>query len=177
MEVNLEHLKYPVGRFKLPPEVTMNEIREAVNTIAAFPSTLHETVSQLSAKQIETPYRPEGWTVRQVVHHCADSHMNALIRFKLALTEDQPVIKPYEQAKWASLADNNLSLDVSLTLLNSVHQRWVAVMEAMEAADWKRSFIHPEYGNEQRLEQAVMLYAWHCRHHGAHVLLVRENAY
>jgi hypothetical protein len=118
---------------------------------------------------LEIPYRPEGWNVRQVIHHCADSHMNALIRFKLALTEDQPTIKPYLQAKWALLSDYRLDPGISISLLYGIHQRWVTLMESMSESDWKRSLVHPEYQHEQRLEQTAMLYAWHCAHHLGHV--------
>lgn len=169
MENTVEHLKFPIGRFKMPKLVTQSEIREAKAIIGDFPKKLDEAFKQLSPVQLELPYRPNGWTARQVIHHCADSHMNALIRFKLALTEDNPVIKPYDQAEWANLADNGLSPSLSIILLDSIHKRWVALMDSMAETDWKRTFVHPEHKQEQRLEQTAILYAWHCEHHLAHV--------
>jgi len=169
MENSIEHLKYPIGRFKLPEQVSKDDLLQAKAIIEQFPKQLEEAYKGLTPEKMERPYRPEGWTRRQVIHHVADSHMNALIRFKLALTEDKPQIKPYAQAAWAGLADNKLDPAVSINLVKGVHQRWVAVMEGMTDADWKRSFVHPEYQQEQRLEQAAMLYAWHGEHHLGHV--------
>ncbi len=169
MENSIGQLQYPIGRFKLPPQVSSDEILQAISTIASFPKKMEDVFNALSPITLEQPYRPGGWTARQVIHHCADSHMNALIRFKLGLTEQKPTIKPYDQAQWANLSDNNLDPAISISILKGVHQRWVAVMEAMNESDWKRSFFHPEYQTEQRLEQAAMLYAWHCEHHLGHV--------
>jgi len=169
MENKIEHLQYPVGRFKLPEFVSAEELHQAKEIIAGFPEKINAAFEGLTREQLESPYRPDGWTARQVIHHCADSHMNALIRFKLALTEDKPVIKPYAQADWANLADNKLDPAISISILHGIHQRWVALMDSMTDDQWKRSFVHPEYHQEQRLEQAAMLYAWHCRHHLGHV--------
>jgi hypothetical protein len=169
MENNHEHLRFPVGRFKLPENVSTSELLEARNIIAQFPQNLENAFKALSPEMLEIPYRPEGWNSRQVIHHCADSHMNALIRFKLALTEEKPTIKPYHQAKWALLSDYQLDPAISMSLLHGIHQRWVVLMESMTEPDWKRSLVHPEYQQEQRLEQTAMLYAWHCAHHLGHV--------
>ncbi len=168
----MEQLQFPVGRFTLPNEVSMEEMKKAMDQISVFPSRILDVVRQLSPVQLDTPYRPGGWTARQVVHHCADSHMNAFIRFKLALTEDAPVIKPYEQAAWAEQADYKMDPEISLILISSVHKRWITLMESMSGSDWDKTFIHPEYNRVQKLKQTVMLYAWHGEHHLGHVLNV-----
>jgi len=170
MEIDTEKLKYPIGRFTLPAEVSEEEIKQAIVRITLFPSRIMETIRQIKPDLLDTPYRQGGWTIREVVHHCADSHMNALIRFKLALTEDAPVIKPYDQAAWAVLSDSRLGPEISLILLGAVHKRWVALMEMMTDADWNRTFVHPEYNRVQTLRQTVMLYAWHGEHHLGHIL-------
>lgn len=170
MEKDLERLKYPIGRFALPSEVSVEEIHAAIGKIRDFPAQLLEVVKSLQPDQLDTPYRPGGWTIRQVVHHLADSHMNAFIRFKLALTEEAPVIKPYEEDKWAEQADYNLGPEFSLVLIGSLHKRWVTLMESMTNADWDRTFTHPQYNRVQKLSQTVMLYAWHGEHHLGHIL-------
>jgi hypothetical protein len=169
MEKPLEHLQYPIGRFTLPTSVTEKEIDEAIQQVADFPGQMKKTVTGLDSTLLETAYRPGGWTVRQVVHHCADSHINAFIRFKLALTEEDPVIKPYDQVKWAMQPDYHLDPSISLNILENIHHRWVVLMNSMERADWDRSFIHPEYNRVQKLRQTVILYAWHGRHHLGHI--------
>lgn len=169
----MEQLQYPVGKFTLPAEVSMEEIKKAMEQISVFPSRILEVVRQLTPEKLDTPYRPGGWTARQVVHHCADSHMNAFIRFKLALTEDAPVIKPYEEAAWAEQPDYKMGPEISLILLGSVHKRWVTLMGSMDEADWDKTFIHPQYNRVQKLRQTVMLYAWHAEHHLGHILNVR----
>ena len=169
----MEQLQYPVGKFTLPAEVSMEEIKKAMEQISVFPSRILEVVRQLTPEKLDTPYRPGGWTARQVVHHCADSHMNAFIRFKLALTEDAPVIKPYEEAAWAEQPDYKMGPEISLILLGSVHKRWVTLMGSMDEADWDKTFIHPQYNRVQKLRQTVMLYAWHGEHHLGHILNVR----
>jgi hypothetical protein len=174
MEKNLELLKYPIGRFALPSEVSQEEIQLAINKIISLPGLLLETVRPLQPDQLDTPYRPGGWTIRQVVHHLADSHMNAFIRFKLALTEDAPVIKPYEEARWAEQVDYNLGPEFSLVLIGGLHKRWVTLMESMTQSDWDRTFIHPQYNRIQKLSQTVMLYAWHGEHHLGHILNAKK---
>jgi hypothetical protein len=169
MENPLELLQYPTGRFTLPPSVDEHEIKSAIEKIALFPKQMRETVTGLDQTILETPYRPGGWTIRQVVHHCADSHMNAFIRFKLALTEEDPVIKPYDQARWAMQTDYHADPMISIILLESLHNRWVQLMNAMDKSDWDKSFIHPEYNRVQKLRQTVMLYAWHGNHHLGHI--------
>jgi uncharacterized damage-inducible protein DinB len=169
MEKTIEALKYPIGRFNLPAEVSAEEIRLAIGRIATLPSKIAAALEGLSDTQLEQPYRPGGWTIRQVVHHLADSHMNAFIRFKLALTEDAPVIKPYAEALWAAQDDYHLAPEISLAIIDPLHKRWINLMESMKDADWERTFIHPQYNRVQKLCQTVMLYAWHGEHHLGHI--------
>jgi uncharacterized damage-inducible protein DinB len=145
-----------------------------MQTIADLPSNLAAAVDDLDESQLDTPYRDGGWTVRQTVHHVADSHANALIRFKLALTEDTPTIRPYMEDQWATLGDCKLPVDVSLRLNDALHQRWVAVLDAMSEADFQRKLIHPESG-EWTLENFLAMYAWHAKHHTAHITSLRER--
>ncbi len=175
MEINLESLQYPIGRFTLPKEVSSDEIKDAIRKISFLPTQLVGAVRPMTKEQLDTPYRPDGWTVRQVVHHVPDSHMNAYVRYKLALTEDTPVIKPYEEAAWANLPDNSMGPEVSLMLLGAIHTKWVVLMESMSEDDWHRAFIHPQYNRRQTLAQTVMLYAWHGEHHLAHILRLKER--
>ena len=160
-EAQLEKLKYPIGNFQMPDEVSPEMLARFIDTIEGFPTKIRKETVHLSDPQLDTPYRPDGWTIRQVVHHCADSHCNALIRLKLGLTEDNPTIKPYLEARWAELPDSQLPISISLTLLNSVHQRWVSVLKNMTPPEFKRTFVHPEHGQIFRLEQNTALYAWH----------------
>jgi hypothetical protein len=152
------------------PDVVAQEADQAV--IAAFPALLAAKVAHATDAQLDTPYRPDGWTVRQVVHHCADSHINCLIRLKLALTEDQPTIKPYAEERWAELPDYQLPIETSLRLLESVHARITYLLAGLAPGDWGRMYIHPQYGTTFTIAQVVSLYAWHCRHHFGHVCLV-----
>lgn len=176
METPMETLQYPTGRFTWPQVVTEEEIHDAIQRIAAFPDQIRKTVKDLEVGQLDTPYRPQGWTIRQVVHHCADSHMNAYMRFKLALTEDNPTIKSYDQTRWATLLDSQmLPPEVSLSLIDGVHARWVKIMENMSDKDWNRTFHHPEYNITQALRQTVMMYRWHCGHHLAHITNLLER--
>jgi len=176
MDESMELLQYPTGRFNWPKEVSDAEIEQAIETIAGFPVQIRKVVEILKPEQLDTPYRPDGWTVRQVVHHCADSHMNAYIRFKLALTEDNPVIKPYDQARWAMLVDSKvIAPETSLNLIKGVHERWVMIMDNMNPEEWERGFVHPEYNVSQTLGQAVMMYRWHCGHHLAHITRLAER--
>jgi hypothetical protein len=167
-------LRYPIGPFKLDGTPTDDDVRRSIDEIAEAPAKLRAAVEGLSAQQLDTPYRPDGWTVRQVVHHVPDSHLNSYCRFKLALTEDEPTIKPYREERWAELADSRAPIEVSLTLLESLHQRWVSLLKSLEPADFSRGFRHPEIG-VITLAQNVCLYAWHGRHHTAHVTSVRER--
>jgi uncharacterized damage-inducible protein DinB len=167
------NLSYPIGNFDL---ANFSDREQNLKTIAELPSKLRAAVDGLNAAQIDTPYRPGGWTVRQTVHHLADSHMNSQIRFKLALTEDEPpTIKPYYEDRWAELGDNKLPVDVSLKIIDGIHTRWIGFLESMTEADFQRTFIHPETG-EWTLEKALALYAWHSLHHTAHITSLRERS-
>ena len=168
-------LRYPIGSFKAVMPVTHELRGAAIDALDGFPPRMREAVAALSEAQLNTPYRPEGWTVRQVVHHVADSHMNAFIRMKLTLTEDTPTIKPYDEKAWATLADMRLPIDVSLDLIAGIHTRWVAVISALSADQFSRSFIHPELGAEMTLDQLLQLYAWHSHHHLAHITELRRR--
>jgi uncharacterized damage-inducible protein DinB len=146
-----------------------------INEIGATPYNLRNAVEGLSHQQLETPYRPGGWTLRQVVHHLADSHMNSYMRFKLALTEESPIIKPYHEDKWAELFDARVApIESSLSLLESLHDRWVLLLRTLTPADFGRTFQHPERGT-MTLARTLCLYAWHGRHHVAHITLLRER--
>jgi len=167
-------LRYPVGKFQRVETLTPAERREHIDAIAETPARLSAAVSGLNPEQLDTPYRPGGWTVRQVAHHLPDSHMNAYTRFKLALTEDVPTIKPYDEARWAELADAKGPIEPSLSLLENLHKRWVVLLRSITPAEWARRFRHPERGI-MTLDEQVALYAWHGRHHVAHITSLRER--
>ena len=168
-------LRYPIGNFERPAVVTPEVREQWIAVLEAAPERFRAAVSGLSDAQLDTPYRPEGWTVRQVVHHVADSHMNSYVRFRLALTEDEPTIKPYDEAKWARLADaQTMPPEVSLGLIDGLHRRWVALLRSFTPADFARTFRHPERG-VMDLGTTLALYAWHSRHHEAHITTLRER--
>ncbi len=168
-------LSYPIGKFKPESNLSSQRRAELIAQIAEAPARMRAVVHELSPQQLDTPYRPQGWTVRQVVHHVPDSHMNAYIRFKLALTEAEPTIKPYEQQLWAELADSRETpVETSLTLLECLHERWVLLLKSIADDDWQRIFRHPELGIV-RLDTNLALYAWHGRHHVAHITALRER--
>ena len=168
-------LRYPIGKFDWSADVDTALRPQRIAEIAAAGGRFREAVRGLDQEQLDTPYRPEGWTVRQVVHHVPDSHMNCFIRFRLALTEDEPTIKPYDEVKWAELYDSRTApVEVSLQLLESLHSRWVTMMEGMSGSDFARAFRHPEVGL-LRLDTALAGYAWHCRHHAAHITALRQR--
>jgi hypothetical protein len=160
--------RYPIGVFKFDGEITNNVIKSWINEIEDLPELLRNAVRDLDNEQLDTPYRSGGWTVSQVVHHLADSHMNAYVRFKLALTEENPVIKPYDEGKWAELPDYKLPIDISLSLLEALHKRWVKLLHSLSPADMEKTFIHPESG-EVSVGKNIGIYAWHGRHHLAHI--------
>lgn len=169
----IEHLRYPTGRFTYSSGYGAAQRAELIANIRRLPSQLKERLEKIDEATLNIPYRPEGWTVRQVVHHIADSHLNAYIRFKLGLTEDVPTIKPYKEALWAKLADTqHTPITVSLALIEALHTRWLVLLESMEEADWQRAVFHPEYNKELKLEMFLALYSWHCGHHLAHIDLV-----
>ncbi|HEY4905292.1 MAG TPA: bacillithiol transferase BstA [Candidatus Sulfotelmatobacter sp.] len=168
-------LRYPIGKFSFSEPFTEEQKEKFLGDISHTPANLRAAVSGLAESQLDTPYRPEGWTVRQVVHHVPDSHLNAYVRFKLALTENEPTIKPYAEDRWAVLADSQTTpIEVSLMLLESLHTRWMRLLGSLATADWKRTFRHPEMG-VMNLEKTLALYAWHGRHHVAHITTLREG--
>ena len=168
-------LRYPVGEFQAPKSVDEKLRAELIQQVAEAPSRLRAAVGGLSDQQLDTPYRPGGWTVRQVVHHIPDSHLNAYIRFKLALTEQDPTIKPYEQQLWAELHDSRTApIEMSLSLLESLHKRWVLLLQSLKPSEFSRTFRHPELGL-MTLDKTLALYAWHGRHHVAHITSLRER--
>src|SRR6476469_2592749 len=169
-------LRYPIGKFEMPIGVADADRPGLIDQIAALPGELRRAVSGLDDGKLDTPYREGGWTVKQVVHHLPDSHLNAYTRFKLALTEDEPTIKTYDEAKVAALPDSQrVPVDVSLDLLEALHERWVALLRSMDAADFRRGLRHPEHGRVLTLQQMLGLYAWHGRHHVAHIVALRER--
>jgi len=168
-------LRYPVGKFQWPAAVTPAEREHFIATIAGAPATYRQAVHGLDSQQLDTPYREGGWTVRQVIHHVPDSHMNSYCRFKLALTEEAPSIKGYAEDLWAELADGRTGpVDTSLALLENLHRRWVILLKSMTDQDFARTFRHSEHGLI-RLDSTLALYDWHCRHHAAHITGLRER--
>jgi uncharacterized damage-inducible protein DinB len=171
----MDDLRFPVGKFHYDGPPNDQQKQEFLNEIEQAPTKLRAAVKGLSDSQLDTPYRPEGWTVRQVVHHVPDSHLNSYVRFKLALTEEEPTIKPYAEDRWAELSDTKATpIDVSLTLLESLHDRWVRLLRSLTPEQWKRTFRHPELG-PMTLEKTLALYAWHSRHHVAHITELRKR--
>ncbi len=171
----MDELRYPTGRFKAPVEYTPAKRREYIEIVAATPAKLRDAVKGLKDGQLDTPYRPEGWTVRQVVHHVPDSHMNAYVRFRLGLTEDKPPVKPYDEAKWARLTDaSTMPVEPSLKLVEALHERWVTLLRGMTEQDFSRTLIHPEHG-ERPLDYFLALYAWHGPHHAAQITRLRAR--
>jgi uncharacterized damage-inducible protein DinB len=168
---DLDELRYPVGRFAPSAEGSRTE---QIETLRRLPERLRAAVNGLNDTQLDTPYREGGWTVRQVVHHVADSHANSYVRFKLALTEDLPAIKSYDEAAWAELPDSRMSVDISLSLLAALHARLVALIESMSESDFDRSYKHPERG-PMTLAANLALYSWHSKHHTAHITRLRER--
>ena len=161
--------QYPIGRFEYPASVSAAEREEFLSRLASTPARLRVLTAGLTAGQLDTPYREGGWTVRQVVHHLPDSHMNSYVRFKLALTEDEPVIKPYDEAAWAMLRDSvETPIETSLVMLESLHTRWVTLLRGLTGTEWQRTMRHPVNGL-LRLDQVLALYAWHGDHHIAHI--------
>lgn len=166
----IEKLKYPLGAFSVPEDISAEDLRTWINEIAELPAKLEKLVSNLDKDQLDTPYRPEGWTVKQLVHHIADAHMNALLRFKWALSEDSPTIKAYDEKKFADLPDSLLApAELSLNMIKSVHGKWVILLENMSMTDYERTFTHPQSGFRYTLKQSLANYAWHGTHHFAHL--------
>jgi DinB superfamily len=171
----MSDLRYPIGQFTFDGFLTENQRNEFIDGIEQAPAKLRAAVGGLSPQQLDTAYRPDGWTVRQVVHHVADSHLNSYVRFKWALTEDEPTIKPYYEDRWAELEEaRSAPTEISLALLESLHKRWVLMLRSIKSEDWKRTFRHPELGL-MGLEKNLALYAWHGKHHVAHITSLRQR--
>ncbi len=172
----LEVLKYPIGKFVKPAIINKDIINSYISDIESFPSRLEKEAIKLKDQQLDTPYRPQGWTLRQVVNHCADSHMNSLVRFKLTLTEDKPIIKPYYEERWAELSDSkSMPLEPAIQMLYGIHSRWTVLLNSLSESDLKRSFTHPEHGKEFTIEENIGIYAWHCNHHLAHITTLKKS--
>jgi hypothetical protein len=171
----MEDLKYPVGRFDAKSGLPEGGRSVLIESVAAAPSRLRQAVRSLSDAQLDTPYREAGWTVRQVVHHVPESHMNAYIRMKWGLTEDAPAIKTYDENLWAQLPDRTARIEPSLALLEALHERWVILLKSLSDVDYKRTIKHPEWGQVDLLT-LLKLYEWHGRHHVAHVTRLRERS-
>jgi len=167
--------RYPIGKFELPKEVTPALRQRAIEETAATPAKVRAAVAGLSDTQLDTAYREGGWTVRQVVHHLVDSHMNAYVRWRLALTETQPTIKPYDESEWAKLEDaRNAPVEVSLKLLEALHERWVRLLRSVKTEQYARTLVHPEHG-VRNLDWMLFLYSWHGKHHTAHITELRKQ--
>ena len=166
--------RYPIGTYE-PQPFSLQQKEKWLLDIKFLPEEIERSVTNLDAPQVHTPYRDGGWTVQQVVHHVADSHLNAYTRFKLGLTENNPTIKPYEEQEWAKLADNSLPINISFTLLHALHQRWYHAIRELEDADWQRTVVHPAAGKQMTLWHLLGMYAWHGKHHTAHITTLREN--
>jgi len=168
-------LSYPIGKFQAPAAITPELRRAWIEELRTAPGRFRRAVEGLDDAQLDTPYRPGGWTVRQTIHHLADSHLHSYIRFRLAVTEDSPLIKPYDQVKWAELPDaRSAPLEPSLQMLESLHLRWVMLLKTLSDDDFARTFRHPERGTV-RLDTTLAMYAWHSRHHEAHITALRER--
>ena len=170
-----EILQYPIGKFKPPVSYTQQDINSWIRDIAELPGRLRNVVMTLNEDDLNLPYRPGGWTIRQVVHHIADSHMNSIIRFKWALTENNPTIKAYEEAEWALLPDYRLPIEPSLKMLEGIHQHMVAMFQSFTEREWDRTFVHPESGATISLKRNLAMYAWHGKHHLAHITEVLKR--
>ncbi len=171
----MEPLKYPIGKFNFEEARAAGDISTWISDITGFPAEIASLTADLPDETLEKSYRPEGWTIRQVVHHCADSHMNAFIRFRLSLTEDHPTILPYDQAAWSNLADSRLPVASSIHILAGLHERWSVMLRKMSPEDFARGYKHPEFNDHIfTLEEALALYSWHCRHHLAHIRQAME---
>jgi len=168
--MTLEKLKYPIGRYQKPIEITAGILKKNIQDVEDFPRKIRKEFEEFSDEQLDNQYRSWGWTIRQLVIHCADSHMNSLIRFKLALTENKPIIKPYFEDRWADLPDSkNILIEPALKLIEGLHERWVVLLKSLTEEQLAKTFIHPEHNKEFSLEETITIYAWHCNHHLAHI--------
>ena len=176
METTIDQLRYPVGKFSDPTSFSPMEIKQWIDTLEQFPANMKKVVTGLNYQQLDTPYRDGGWTIRQVVHHTADSHLNCYIRVKLALTEDNPTIKPYLEAKWAEIPEAKTApVEVSLNILDAIHHRMNLMLRNLTVDDLDRTFYHPENKTTRTLKTILALYAWHSRHHLAHITELKKR--
>ena len=174
--IAIDTLRYPVGKFKTPREYTQQDIQTWITTIEKLPAELKEELRLAGENKLDVPYREGGWTVRQVVHHLADSHMNSYIRFKLSMTETDPTVRPYYEDRWAELTDAKSGpVEFSVNLLEALHQRWVYFLRSLTPADFQRRFYHPEHDKHFELREILALYAWHCQHHLGHVRIISRK--
>ncbi len=174
----MEHLKYPIGHVHIPENISAKDIENWIFDIEEFPSKLENLVKNLSEEQLNTPYRNGGWTIRQTIHHCGDSHINSYIRFKWTLTEDKPTIKAYFEDRWAELFDaKDAPIELSLLFIKALHAKWVYLLKGLTEDDLNNVFIHPESGDSVSLKKNIAIYAWHCNHHYAHIknVLIRNK--
>jgi hypothetical protein len=172
----MEHLKYPIGKFEFGKSYTAEQNQQHIEQIAAFPKQLKALVVQLNSSLLEKNYRPEGWTARQIIHHLSDSHINAFLRVKLTLTENTPIIKPYDQDLWAELEDGKTApIEASVMLIEATHQKWVYLLNTLSNDDLQKKYFHPEYKREFKLEELLALYAWHGQHHAEHLKIIVAN--
>ncbi|MGV6829200.1 MAG: YfiT family bacillithiol transferase [Flavobacteriales bacterium] len=175
---NIEKLKYPIGNYKKPKQINKQDINTYIETISNFPNWVIGEVKNLNPKQLNYKYRPKGWTIQQIVLHCIDSHTNSIMRFKLALTEDNPTIKPYHEALWAKLADSiNYHTTEALQLLKLTHNRWVFLLKNMTEEDFNKTFFHPENNQTVSLKENLSIYHWHCKHHLQHIKNAKKYQY
>ncbi len=174
--MTIEHLKFPIGKFDKPIVITRDLLNTWISDISTFHNRLSNEVRSLTDEQLDTQYRPNGWTIRQVVHHCADSHMNSLTRLKLTLTEDKPTIKPYFEDRWADLLDTkSMPIQPSLHMLEGIHARWTVLLNNLTDDQLERVFVHPEHGKTFRVDEHIGIYAWHCNHHLAHIIETKKR--
>lgn len=176
MSAELEELKYPIGRYCKPDSYTQTDMKDWIDVLKVLPLWMDASIENLDVYQLETPYRPGGWNIQQVVHHLADSHMNAYIRLKLALTEDNPIVKPYAEELWAELEDSKVTpVNISVTMLHALHRRMVDILEHLSEDQWLRTYHHPESKKDVPIWEMVALYAWHSKHHTEHIRRLRER--
>jgi len=176
MESTLEQLKYPIGRYQKPEKFDPALLPEWIGVLKALPLWMDTCIENLDEAQLHIPYREGGWTIQQVVHHLADSHMNAFIRVKLALTEDNPTISPYNEKVWAELADTKVvPVNISVTLLHGIHRRLLALLQNMDPEDWQRTYYHPEHQRNFAIWEVIALYAWHSKHHFTQIIELRKK--
>ena len=172
----MSDLRYPIGQLKLPVSITEEHLKSGIETLKTFPDQLKTETLSLDQKQLDTPYRAGGWTIRQVIHHVSESHMNGFIRFKWALTEDIPIIKAYHEDRWALFSDDvSMPVKIGLSLIEALHQKWVYLLESFTETEWNKSYFHPEDDNRYQLRESLLVYQWHSKHHLAHITMLKER--